>query len=146
MKEFPGLKNPEQQRIDQTWADAAVGVNPKDRVGVTKAPVSLVPPTAILQQARALAVGAAKYGRANWRDYPVQRVVYLEAALRHIYADLDGETIDPETNVPHIAHAAAGLDVLMDAEANGMVVDNRPKTGSYAKMAAKFYPPKENKK
>lgn len=165
------LSNPEQEHIDQSWADvalaevnharmragqaphfdnkdradAAIGTNPKDRVGITKAPVSLVPPVAILQQARALAVGANKYGRANWRDHPVQRVVYLEAAMRHILADLDGETIDPETGVPHIAHAAAGLDVLMDAEANGMVVDNRPKKGAYAVKASEFYPPKDQR-
>lgn len=121
------------------------GVNPKDLVGVTKAPVSMVPPTAILQQSRALAVGVAKYGWANWRDYPVQRLVYLEAALRHIYADLDGETIDPETGVPHIAHACAGLDILMDAEANGMCVDNRTKPGAFSVLSRRLYPGKKRK-
>lgn len=121
------------------------GVNPKDLIGVTKAPLSLVPPVSILQEARALAVGAQKYGPYNWRDYPVQSMVYVEAALRHILAYMDGETIDPETGVHHLGHAKAGLGILLDAETTG-IVDNRPKAGHFADKAREFYPSKGAKK
>lgn len=119
-----------------------VGINPKDLIGVTKAPVALVPPVAIIMTARAMAVGAKKYGEANWREIPIKRRVYLEAALRHIYAALDGEEIDPETDCPHIAHVCAGMSILMDADANGASIGWKTVPGKAADVMRKLYPPK----
>jgi hypothetical protein len=116
------------------------GANPKDLVGATKTPLALVPVGAIVQVAGAFAVGAKKYGPHNWRSYPVQRMTYLEAALRHIYADIDGETIDPETGQPHVAHAVAGLMILLDAIACDSHVDNRPPKGAAAALMAAWPP------
>lgn len=109
-------------------------VNPKDLIGATKAPLGIMPWTGIVQMGPVFAVGAEKYGPLNWREYAVQRVTYLEAALRHILADLGGETVDPETGLLHIAHAAAGLCILLDALAVNSTKDNRPLPGNTAEM------------
>ena len=111
-------------------------MNPKDLVGAKKAPVGLVPPALMIGAAEALAVGADKYTPYNWRDYPVQAMTYVEAALRHLFAYWDGETFDPETGIMHVKHAVAGLAILLDCYENGTLVDNRPKPGPAAKMLA----------
>lgn len=111
-------------------------VNPKDLIGATKAPLDLVPWGAVVQVAPVFAVGAKKYGPHNWREYKIQRMTYLAAALRHLFADIDGQTIDPETGLPHVAHAIAGLMILLDAQSLGYCVDNRPKAGMAAELIA----------
>jgi hypothetical protein len=142
------IRNREIAVVTYTDADA----NPKDLIGVTKAPLDYFPPVAILQASRAMKHGADKYGRANWREKAIKRTIYLGAALRHIAADLDGETIDPETitlecpnGVPHIALAVAGLGIALDADAIGNLIDDRPTKGGYADLARKLFPPKESK-
>jgi hypothetical protein len=119
------------QRVPVDVQQILPDLNPKDVVGRTKTPLRLIPPAAAAQVAQAFAVGAAKYGEYNWRSGPkLKRTVYLEAALRHIQADLDGETIDPETGyTSHAAHACAGLMILLDAVSLGQVEDDRPPKG-----------------
>lgn len=102
-------------------------MNPKDLVGAKKAPLSLVPPSAIIAMAEAMQVGADKYGPFNWRDQPVQVRTYVEAALRHLYAFLDGQEAAEDTKVSHLAHAMAGLAILNDAIELGAIDDNRSK-------------------
>ena len=50
--------------------------------------------------------GARKYAPGNWLQVPdaVQR--YTDAMLRHQQAHLRGEVLDPESGLPHMAHAA----------------------------------------
>lgn len=60
-----------------------------------------------LQQVLAVAeYGARKYSPDNWLQVPdaVQR--YTDAMLRHQQAHLRGEVRDPESGLPHMAHAA----------------------------------------
>lgn len=117
---------------------AQVGINPKDLVGATKAPLGLLPWTALIQVAPVFALGAAKYGPYNWRERgkPVQHMTYVEAAFRHLAAYVDGETTDPESGVSHLAHAVAGLLILLDASAVGNSKDNRPTPGVAAELLA----------
>jgi hypothetical protein len=103
--------------------------NPKDLEGNKKPPLSLVPPSVIIYLAEAFREGAKKYGAYNWRTKKVQAMVYLDAALRHIMAELDGEDIDPESGKPHLAGALASLAVYIDAKETGNLVDNRPPKG-----------------
>jgi len=56
-----------------------------------------------------LGFGAAKYGADNWKRVPRARERYLDAALRHLAARLDGELTDEESNLPHLAHAVTCL-------------------------------------
>lgn len=108
--------------------------NPKTRYGDRKQPIYLVPPAAIIAEAGVFKLGAAKYGPYNWRDNQVSSSVYQGAALRHLFAWWDGEDIDPESGESHLAHARACLAILIDAEQNGALNDNRPVKGSSADM------------
>lgn len=48
--------------------------------------------------------GAMKYGRDNWQRGSF--TVYASACLRHLFARMKGEKLDPESGLPHLAHAA----------------------------------------
>ena len=108
---------------------APADVNPKDRVGATKAPLTLLPPVAVLHGAHAMSNGAAKYGAYNWRGHPVIASIYLDACLRHVHAWHDGEERADDSGVHHLGHALACLAILLDAQATGNLVDDRPKGG-----------------
>lgn len=101
-------------------------LNPKDIEGMKKAPLRLVPPALLLWTSKAMEEGAKKYGPYNWRTGPaIQLSIYIEAALRHLLAFLDGETIDPDSGLPHAAKAAACMAIILDATAINHIVDDR---------------------
>jgi hypothetical protein len=100
--------------------------NPKSAYGITKPPLHLIPSPALCRVSMVMKLGAQKYGAYNWRAESVAATVYVSAAQRHIAAWLDGEGIDEESGQPHIAHAAACLLILLDAQDNGKMVDDRP--------------------
>lgn len=112
--------------------------NPKDIIGLTKPPLRLVPPALIIFVSRAMALGAKKYGPYNWRSNRVRRTVYLEAAMRHILQALDGEDLDAESGIPHEAHAAACMGIILDAKHIGALIDDRPARGPASKLIRKL--------
>lgn len=60
-----------------------------------------------LQQVLAVAeYGARKYSPDNWLQVPDAAQRYTDAMLRHQQAHLRGEALDPESGLPHMAHAA----------------------------------------
>jgi hypothetical protein len=61
--------------------------------------------------ARVQDYGAVKYSRDNWKKGSFTR--YASAALRHIFARLKGERLDPESGLPHLAHAACCILFMM---------------------------------
>ena len=104
--------------------------NPKARYGQAKPGLSSVPPLPLLAVGQAMEMGRQKYGHYNWRDKPVLASVYYDAAMRHLLAWWDGQNNDVETDVPHLALAAANLCILMDAESGPWLIDDRnPNTG-----------------
>lgn len=73
---------------------------------------SLVPWASIEAMARVRRYGINKYGAAeSWRDVEPHR--WIDAALRHIYAHLNGEIIDPESGLPHLWHASTSLGLCI---------------------------------
>ena len=100
--------------------------NPKDAVGITKAPVSTVPGTALHLLGLALMEGAVKYGRHNWRDAGIRYSVYYDAMMRHMSAWWEGEDIDPDSGLPHPVKAMACLAILVDAIVLKNGCDDRP--------------------
>lgn len=52
---------------------------------------------------RVLEFGAKKYTADNWKKGLSKKEI-LESMLRHIFALLRGEEIDPESGLPHIGH------------------------------------------
>lgn len=57
--------------------------------------------------------GAAKYGDSNWQHVPDGPERYFAAAMRHITAWRNGEEYDPESGLPHLAHAVCSTLFLM---------------------------------
>ena len=128
--DFYRCKNcPRKYCSDETKEDTKTE-NPKDKIGKTKPDISLVPPVAVIQEAVAMGLGAAKYGAYNWRDSPVRATVYVSAAMRHLYQWLDGEELDGESGVSHLAHVRACCGIVLDAKSIGCLIDDRPKSGA----------------
>lgn len=99
--------------------------NPKDMLGSNKLPLHLWPEIATALGSLALLDGALKYGRGNWRVAGVRATIYVDAARRHMARWFEGEFADPDSGLPHLAHALACLAILVDAEAAGMLNDDR---------------------
>lgn len=116
--------------------------NPKTRFGVTKPPLGLLPAPAVAHVAMAFADGSKKYGRANWREDAVTWSTYDNAARRHMALYESGETHAQDSGVHHLAHAAACLMILLDAEFAGKLNDDRPPPvdlqGLYDKLTEKL--------
>lgn len=65
-----------------------------------------------------LTFGARKYGAHNWRRGLAQSRL-VAAACRHLYATIAGEPTDPESGLPHLAHATTTLLMLRHFAARG---------------------------
>jgi hypothetical protein len=65
--------------------------------------VDLLDPQALEGIAAVLAFGAKKYAADNWRGGISYRRL-IGAALRHTFAIMRGEDIDPESGLPHVDH------------------------------------------
>ena len=89
-----------------------------------KPPLGLIPRQALEAEAQVLAFGAEKYGRDNWRGGMAWSRL-LDAALRHITAFVDGEDLDPETGLSHLAHARCCLAFLITYAELGLGTDDR---------------------
>jgi hypothetical protein len=101
--------------------------DPKGEAGSKKAPMWLLPPVALEQTAWVHKLGNEKYGPFNWRKTGVCATTYISAILRHLNAWRDGEDLDPESGISHIAHVATSCNILMDAAACGTLQDDRNK-------------------
>ena len=74
--------------------------------------MDLVDPHALEQLAAVLTFGAKKYAAHNWR----KGIAYsrlIAAAMRHINAFNAGEDLDPESGLPHVAHAMCCMMFLL---------------------------------
>lgn len=84
--------------------------------------------------------GMLKYGRTNWRSAGVRSSIYVDAAKRHLNAWFEGEDTDPDSGLPHLAHALATIGILVDAQAAGMMNDDRMIQGGYRKLIDSMTP------
>ena len=89
-----------------------------------KPDLSLIPRAAIEGMARAFMVGEKKYGRYNFTAGMASHR-FVAAAMRHIVAWQDGESLDPETGNHHLWHALASLAMLLECERLGTLEDTR---------------------
>lgn len=79
--------------------------------------------------ARVLTFGAEKYGERNWEKGMKWHRPFA-ALMRHIWAWWSGECYDPETGLPHLAHAACCVMFLLAYEERNIGEDDRPKNES----------------
>jgi hypothetical protein len=83
---------------------------------VNKPRYSLLPWEALAEIVQVLEFGAAKYGVDNWRKVPNAQQRYFDALVRHIVAWRSGEADDPESGLPHLAHAGCCVLFLLALE------------------------------
>lgn len=103
--------------------------DPKGKAATGKLKFENIPLTALVDLANGMNDGAAKYGSHNWLtvEEPIDNMVYINAALRHLVLYMAGEDAARDSGVNHLAHVICGLSVLRSAEAVGKVQDNRRK-------------------
>jgi hypothetical protein len=68
-----------------------------------KVRMELLDPQAMMGLAAVLTFGSKKYGAENWR-LGISNSRLWGALLRHGFAILRGEDVDPESGLPHIDH------------------------------------------
>lgn len=96
---------------------------------VGKPPLSLIPRAAHIAEAEVLAFGAKKYAAWNWSKGMAHSRL-IDAALRHITAYADGEDVDPESGLSHLAHARCCLGFLIElTQTHPDLDDRRPPPG-----------------
>jgi hypothetical protein len=112
-------------KMDAASSDAPV--NPKTAQGDKKYPLHLLPLSAQVEVNRALEDGMKKYGLANWRETGVPAHVYVAAAKRHIEQWFDGgQERASDSGVHNLGHAMACMAIIIDAQWNEKLIDDRP--------------------
>lgn len=107
-------------------SDSSSSPDPKSEASKCKTPLQLLPPVFMASTAKALAVGAKKYGPWNWRKNRIDAMTYVGAIRRHLDAWVEGEDMDGESGESHLAHIAATTAVMLDAISKNMLDNDRP--------------------
>jgi hypothetical protein len=96
-----------------------------------KAAVDQLPPRALMEVAKVFAYGAKKYGDLNWARHASEWKwrQLIGSCLRHIMAWMWREDLDPESGLPHLAHAGCNILMLMELILHGKGIDNRMEIG-----------------
>ena len=74
----------------------------------------LLPPLALRATVDVLTFGAEKYEPDNWKFVPDSKRRYFDALQRHLWAYKEGEEIDPESGMHHLARAMCCLMFLYE--------------------------------
>lgn len=74
----------------------------------------LLPTLALEEVVKVLTFGAQKYERDNWQRVTDSKRRYFDALQRHVWAWKQGEQIDQESGLPHLAHAMCCLMFLYE--------------------------------
>lgn len=80
----------------------------------------LLPWPAIQEVVHVMTFGASKYAPNGWRHVPGAKERYFAALHRHLYAWSEGERIDPESGLLHLAHVATNSVFLLWFELTGL--------------------------
>jgi hypothetical protein len=113
----------------------------KDDTG--KPPISLIPRSALLAEARVMASGAKRYGPNNWREGEgLAWSRLIDAALRHITAFADGEDYDDGEDGSkelHLANARCCLAFLIEYYEKNLGKDDRYKRPVSASATERYF-------
>lgn len=77
---------------------------------------SLMPSASEEDVVKVLTFGSKKYDRENWRKLPDARNRYYAAARRHMEQWRQGDLVDSETGISHLAHAICCLHFLAELD------------------------------
>lgn len=89
-----------------------------------KPDMSCLSPIAMVKVAQVMTYGKKKYAKDNWRG-GISYTRLIAASLRHIFAYLGGESLDPETDISHLAHAICDLQMILEFEETKPECDDR---------------------
>jgi len=106
--------------------DSGKDTNPKDIIGMKKAPISTLSCPVLFEMGLGMLEGARKYGRHNYRALGVSATVYYDATIGHLMDWFEGEDIDADSGLSHITKALTALHVLRDSMLMGNWIDDRP--------------------
>lgn len=87
----------------------------------------LIPPLALDEMVKVLTFGAEKYEPDNWQKVPDSKRRYFAAAQRHLWKYQQGEKLDSESAIHHLAHAMCCIYFLYEHDVK-YSVDNTPQT------------------
>ena len=90
-----------------------------------KPPVELVPPEAIWAMAAVLGAGMKKYGPRNWEAGMSWTICY-GCLLRHLLRWMQGEELDRESGLSHMAHVLTNAAFLVAYQERQAGTDDRP--------------------
>lgn len=76
----------------------------------------LIPAEAEAMVAAVLTIGAIKYAPGNWKKFRDIETRYYDACRRHLNSINSGKDFDPETGLPHSAHAICCLLFILQSE------------------------------
>lgn len=120
------MKLEEMNVNGKTLTETVVDFNKKEAVKFDqgKPDLSHISLELVEQVARVREFGAKKYSRGNWKK-GFKYTRSIAAALRHIYAFNEGQDLDPESGLSHIAHALCCLEHLLNDIKNHPENDDR---------------------
>lgn len=112
---------------DKDWLESqrvSTPVNKAMHFSEGKEGVDQIPPEVLLEWGKVFNYGEKKYARDNWKK-GTEWYQFYGSALRHLYRFWQGEDIDPESGLPHLAHALWNVGCLRYYQLNGLGNDTR---------------------
>jgi hypothetical protein len=97
-----------------------------DHFDTGKAPLALLPRFSLEATADVVGFGAQKYAMHNWRK-GISWTSIMSSALRHLLAFNDGEDLDKESGLSHLAHALCDIMFLLEYTDTKTELDDRYK-------------------
>lgn len=89
-----------------------------------KPPITLVPLEAMWEIAKVMGFGREKYDAHNWKG-GIKYSRLLDAAMRHIIQFTQGEDVDSESGLNHLAHAGCCITMLLELTKHRPDLDDR---------------------
>jgi hypothetical protein len=105
-----------------------------------KADFSLIPLCTLEDEAKVWEYGKKKYAAWNWAK-GMDWSIPFACAMRHMAAWQRGEELDPESGLPHLAHAMCNLRMLTLFSKTHPLGDDRPTKWLTPKTATKDFLP-----
>jgi hypothetical protein len=99
--------------------------DPSQKQDSGKRDLALIPLAALEAEAEAFEVGERKYKRYGYYYSDLEATRIVAAAIRHLYAWLDGEERCPEDGQPHLGSARACTAMILQLQKQGVLNDNR---------------------
>ena len=76
----------------------------------------LLPIRPLEELVKVITYGAIKYAPNSWMNIEPFEERYFAATMRHLMAWRKGEELDPESGLPHLAHAMCCLVFLLEGQ------------------------------